>query len=237
MADNNTDPLPFLYPGQVDIPAKGEDEYRILMIGNSITRHGVSDEIFRKYGWSHVSGMAASSEEKDYAHIFAASVRQAIPEKYVTQYFYDAGNAEHFLRRYEPTVNPDLIVFQTGEHCSAAQIPQYGAEYEETLRVIREQCPNALLICIGIWSPCWHEDYAEFTTEELRENAKRIEDIQREVCHKQNIPFVSVAEYGEDPDNTGFGETAPVRWHPNDNGMKCYAEALFKEFHAQTGRG
>lgn len=51
MENNNTeDLLPFLFFGQIGIPAKGNDEYHILMVGSSITRHGVNDEIFRKCG-------------------------------------------------------------------------------------------------------------------------------------------------------------------------------------------
>lgn len=38
---------------------------KILIVGNSITRHGVLPSI----GWYHDFGMAASAEENDYVHL------------------------------------------------------------------------------------------------------------------------------------------------------------------------
>lgn len=38
---------------------------RVLFVGNSITRHGVKEEI----GWMRDCGMAASCLEKDYVHL------------------------------------------------------------------------------------------------------------------------------------------------------------------------
>ena len=43
---------------------------RILIIGNSITRHAPKDEI----GWYGDYGMAASCEEKDYVHLLASRI-------------------------------------------------------------------------------------------------------------------------------------------------------------------
>ena len=45
----------------------GDGNLKILFVGNSITRHGVLEEI----GWLNDHGMAASSIDKDYVHLVA----------------------------------------------------------------------------------------------------------------------------------------------------------------------
>ena len=49
---------------------------RILFIGNSVTWHGPKEDI----GWTGDWGMAASSAEKDYAHLVLSAVRARWPE-------------------------------------------------------------------------------------------------------------------------------------------------------------
>ena len=45
---------------------------RIMFAGNSITRHGVKEDI----GWLNDFGMAASSIDNDYVHILAKRVQE-----------------------------------------------------------------------------------------------------------------------------------------------------------------
>ena len=54
------------YIGNSDAPLK------ILIIGNSITRHGPKPEI----GWNRDWGMAASCEENDYVHRFVTKLNE-----------------------------------------------------------------------------------------------------------------------------------------------------------------
>lgn len=49
---------------------------RIMIIGNSITRHSPSPGI----GWYGDWGMAASAEDKDYVHVLMAKVRERCPK-------------------------------------------------------------------------------------------------------------------------------------------------------------
>ena len=50
---------------------------RILVFGNSITRHAPKAEI----GWYGSWGMAASCEENDYLHIIMSKIREKYPLK------------------------------------------------------------------------------------------------------------------------------------------------------------
>ena len=221
LSSDPEDKLPFLRPGENTEAPKSQNEYVILMDGNSITRHDVSPQIIEKYGWDRLCGMAASSEENDYAHLLAAKIQKQLPEKKVRLIF---GSPE------KQTVMPDLVVVQGGEHVGSKELSAYDETYTKKMQNIRSLFPKSKIIAIGIWNPICREEFKECTGENYFANAVRIEKIQSKVAAELGIPFASVSKYENDPANTGDGKVAAVRWHPNDNGMKCYAEEAFKAF-------
>ena len=223
---SNHDPLPFLEPEYVSSRSYQKDEFCIYYIGNSITRHGFNQKTLEKLGWGRVCGMAASCEENDYAHILAAKIQNFIPEKKVVMLF---GSLAEF-NKSAPPINPGLVVFQSGEHVTNSNLPSFAEEYTNILSKIRNTYPDSRIIAIGVWNPRCREEFKECTGENYFSNAALIGNIQKTVAKQLNIPFVSVSEYENDPANTGNGVVAAVRWHPNDNGMKCYADAAFSVF-------
>ena len=156
-----------------NVAEKGKSEYLITFAGNSITRHGVNEKTILELGWTRECGMAASCEEKDYAHLLAEQIQKEMPEKRVRAVFGTPGS---------------------------------------------------------IWNPGCSEEYKECTDKDYDISAKKIREIQQQVCAKLNIPFASVSAYENDPANSGSGKVAAVRWHPNDNGMRCYADEALKAF-------
>ena len=74
------------------------------------------------------------------------------------------------------------------------------------------------------------------TAPDYDECAREVEAAQRRISEQLGIAFVPVSPFENDPANTGDGATAGVRWHPNDNGMKCYADAVFKAFRQDNGK-
>lgn len=56
---------------------KSNDTLKILIIGNSITSHGIASEI----GWNYKSGMAASNSNKDFVHLLFYNFSKKYPEK------------------------------------------------------------------------------------------------------------------------------------------------------------
>src|ERR1700678_2947065 len=60
------------------IAQSAPNAYRILFIGDSITRHNTNPDILARLGWDHIAGMAASSEDKDYVHLLAAKIQGMI---------------------------------------------------------------------------------------------------------------------------------------------------------------
>ena len=99
--------------------AEGGAAFRVLFVGNSITRHGPKPDI----GWPCDWGMAASSIENDYVHLFmrmlnclipGASHRIAQAASWERAYWQGAD----VLREFESALTPgnDLIVVRIGEN-------------------------------------------------------------------------------------------------------------------------
>ena len=76
------DPV-FVEPDKQQISTVNLQAYKILFVGNSITRHGVCREI----GWEYEAGMAASAEKNDYAHRTVALIQEQMPERKVEFYY------------------------------------------------------------------------------------------------------------------------------------------------------
>ena len=76
MSDLQENPVPAVNQIVKNILLDQNDgDIRILFVGNSITRHGPKPDI----GWERDCGMAASSPEHDYVHVFAAGYSKNHP--------------------------------------------------------------------------------------------------------------------------------------------------------------
>ncbi len=205
------------------------NEYRILFIGNSITRHGTNEGIRERLKWDHVAGMAATSEDKDFAHILTARIQAVMPDRKVVPQFSGiapggkgapeerAGGLAAKLK----DVQADLVIFQHGEH-EQANIGQEQMEktYRLVLDVLAAIPSHPHMICVGNWAPQAGPDYSGW--------GKILNDTMSQVCAEKKIPFVSVQAIAVDPACRGWGEHPGVKWHPNDEGQRRYAEEIFK---------
>lgn len=206
--------------------------YRILFLGNSITRHGFNDETIKTLGWDHLSGMAASSEEKDYAHLFSAKVQETMPDRKVEIYFDNvnamiAQDGMSDVLQGKKIPPPDLVIIQTGEHEEPGKTMEERSErYEKALiKPYLNLSPRPLIICTGVWNAS-DAPYGGVTRE--------IDDAYAGICAKYQIPFVSVEAIATNPDSYGSGASPDVKWHPNDVGMQGYARVLFDAYKSQT---
>lgn len=231
------------------LPVAGEavaesapNAYRILFIGDSITRHGTNDDVKRRLGWGHVAGMAASSPEKDYVHLLSARIQETMPDRKVEIYYrgrdktkngpnpHRGGTAAAAVHGLDGALSlePHLFVIQLGEHEEASKGADFVREhYEKLVTFFDGQDARPRVLVAGVWQP---GDAAAGRDDYRSGWAGVVERVQREVCEKHGIPFASVREFALDPSCRGWGESPGVRWHPNDKGMDGYARVLFEAY-------
>ncbi|MFA5193840.1 MAG: SGNH/GDSL hydrolase family protein, partial [Verrucomicrobiia bacterium] len=113
--------------------------HRILFLGNSITRHGPKQDI----GWSGNWGMAASAEEKDFAHLVARALGKtagAAPEVMIK-------NIAEFERQYAKYdaaaklkdafgFGADIIVIAIGENVPGLSSDEAKTQFRDSLRTL-----------------------------------------------------------------------------------------------------
>jgi hypothetical protein len=210
------------------------NEFRIYFIGDSITRHSINQDL----KWDHVAGMAASSEDKDYAHLVAGRIGRLLPDKNVKLFFGCGGDAVSAMKGIgdAKTYRPALVIVQLGEHVPSKAFggtyddsaEKIAADYGTLLDALRALPSSPIIICTGNWNPI--PGVKKYTGR----NAQ-IDEIQRSVCRQKGATFVSVEKYALDPLCSGTGGSGGVKWHPNDAGHAGYAtviSAAFESIHS-----
>ena len=211
--------------------------FRVLFVGNSITRHGFNSTTVEKLKWNHVAGMAASSEEKDYAHTFAGLIQTALPSRKLVLSFAslvpggDGTSEERLAPVNSHAAEPsDLVIIQFGEHEKQARgIDAMKETYEKLVSLFLASPSKPMIICVGNWVPgSGGIGYTEW--------GQMVQDAMRQICGKHGLPFVSVEEIAMDPANRGWGEHPGVQWHPNDRGHQLYARKISEAYKIEASK-
>ncbi|HOV68934.1 MAG TPA: SGNH/GDSL hydrolase family protein [Clostridia bacterium] len=191
---------------------------KVLILGNSITRHGPLPEI----GWPYNWGMAASSIENDFVHVLMGYIREAFSDA-ETMFFNIAGFERDFPQtEYEGAEHaievakqwrPDTIVLRIGENVDDEKAPEnnFGKYYEGLIERLIEPS-GARVFCVNSF---WRKKY--------------VNDIMKSVADKMGLPYVDITPLGDDPANKAIGlfEHKGVADHPGDLGMKRIADAIW----------
>ena len=188
------------------------DFSRILIIGNSITKHGPAPEI----GWLGNWGMAASAREKDYFHRLKSKF-ESIPEHdsiiltrtvafEASFWDFDFSRLDS-LKPFEPT----LIILNLGENVddNMASDLNYGSHLLQLINYLRED-HDITIVCVDSF---WDKPAV---------NAQ-----VQEISKKEHFIFVGISDLGT-LENQAFAdfENVGVGAHPNDNGMEMIAERI-----------
>ena len=190
--------------------------YRVLFVGNSITRHGPKPDI----GWPWDWGMAASAAENDYVHLFMRMLKCLIPGAshriaQAAAWEREFWLGREMLREFQGALEPknDLIIVRLGENVPEEGMWQHSlaAAFEDMLRFF--QAHGGQLIVTDLFWP----------------NAQKQAAIET-AARAMNAPLVRLSDLGTRDDMKALGlfEHSGVAAHPGDLGMRAIAGRIFE---------
>ena len=184
---------------------------RLLVLGNSITRHGPSAEI----GWHCDWGMAASAPENDYVHRLFAMLRESGQDCYMM-----IRQASHWERNFKSpdclsryreqrAFNADIVIFRLGENVSKNDYP---ALKEAVKRFISFVTPEgaSVILTTNFWK-----------------NAA-CDGAFAEAARELGFPCVDIACTEDRMMALGKFAHHGVSIHPGDMGMEMIAKKIFQ---------
>ena len=183
---------------------------KILILGNSITRHGPNEEI----GWHGDWGMAASAPEKDYVHLLYQKLGQAGKNVYMRirqsayweRHFREDDVFSYFTE--ERDFSADFVIFRLGENVPKDAKEQFG---EHLVKLIDYLCPTQgrVLFTTCLWeNPIVDQAIVAFAK------------TRKEPCIDLRYTDESMMALGK-------FEHKGVSMHPSDSGMEMIAEKIF----------
>ena len=197
---------------------KGGCGKKIMFAGNSTLRHGVSERI----GWLRDCGMAASSKDKDYAHILMKRVSEIDPDATFCiaqcsiweRGFWNDSVYENF--KFAKDFAPDILIYRLGENVTLDSLE--GHDLKEGIRhlikYLTEKNPDAKII---------------FTTNFWIREA--VDNAILEVAKEYGKVAHDLGLIGENPEMKALGlfEHSGVAAHPGDKGMEAIADVIWNE--------
>lgn len=183
---------------------------KILVVGNSITRHGPNKEI----GWERDWGMAASEPEKDYVHLLYAMLTETGKDVFmrISQCADWEVNfrKEDSLDKYQEDreFQADIVVFRLGENVAEADRPYFKEPLKQFIEYI---CPTGKVV----YTTCFWEN-------PIIDQAIQAVALERgEICIN--------GCFSKEEKNMALGQFTHggVAMHPSDAGMEEIAKAIF----------
>lgn len=203
-----------IHSDEISFLGSQEAKTRILVVGNSITRHGPLKEI----GWENDWGMAASSPEKDYVHRVYAKLQERGKDVFmrIRQCAFWERNYldDSILSKYEEERNfhANVIVFRLGENVAEKDKPYFEDALERWIDYLCDKNGKV------VFSTCfWHN--------------RIIDGAIENIARKRNCPLITLGDLGERSDMKAkglFWHTG-VAAHPGDRGMEEIAERILKQ--------
>jgi lysophospholipase L1-like esterase len=207
-------------PAAAQSPAPGKPQ-KVLILGNSITRHGPKADI----GWTGNWGMAASAEEKDFVHLIEKGFTERAGTDARPKVL--AVNIAEFERNYAtydvPTklkeataFGADLIILAIGENVPALTTEDSKAQFKSSVLKLLATLNGDRNPRIIVRSPFWANPAKD--------------EVLKQAAQETGGVFVDISALGKDESNYARSErpfkNEGVARHPGDKGMQAIAEAI-----------
>ena len=188
---------------------------RVMFVGNSITRHGVADEI----GWHWDFGMAASSIDKDYVHLLIKHILADDPDAafcicQVWEWELNYREGEKVLDKYAPAraFEADVIIMRCIENCAVKDFDSeaFCREYKKLIDYLDPTGRAKVILTTSFW------------------NHPEGDRAIKSVAAERGYPAAYLGDLGEDDSMKAIGlfEHDGVANHPGDKGMAAIAERI-----------
>lgn len=194
---------------------------RVLFLGNSITLHAPKADI----GWTGNWGMAASAQEKDYAHVLlqrlAAAAGGAAPHSRIENIVdFERGFATFEIEAKFKThagFKADIVVLAIGENVAALATEQKKAAFGKAVAALLARLTRDHTPALFVRSTFWPDPAKD--------------SILRQACLNAGGTFVDIAHLARNEANYARAERqfahAGVAAHPGDTGMAAIADAIW----------
>jgi hypothetical protein len=202
--------------------------FKILVMGNSIARHGKSEEI----GWlPHDGGMAATKEENDYIHLLFKKTETLLPDYKI---YLRVASSVRFEREF-PTFDfksidkltsyqPNIIVFQLGENVIFNEVNTpllFQIKYVELINCFKKD-RNPLIICTTPFFPDLQKNEA------IEQVVLATNSYLADLSH---LRLLDIQNYAKDEINYAGNKSEwkvdGIGIHPGDYGMRNIASQIF----------
>lgn len=194
---------------------QGSHGFRVLFLGNSITLHGVKEDI----GWHGCWGMAASEKEKDYVHLLMKMISEKRPDAVFQicqaadwERNYKTGTETYPQYEEARDFEADMIIMRLIENCPGDAFDQslFEEQLERFLDYLNPTGNAQIIMTTGFWRHPGDEGI-------------------RNLAKKKNWPLAELGDLGEDDAMKAIGlfEHNGVANHPGDLGMQKIAERIW----------
>ena len=175
---------------------------KVMIIGNSIMKHGVAPQL----GWNSDWGMAATAQEKDYAHLLHRKICDLVKQEKAPELQLAWISSEKEMKGWDALKgnDADVIVIQISDNYRGKKNKEeFQNNYSQMIRDLRGD-RDPIIVCLTNWG---------------------------EAAAENGVLSVNLAPLAADPANKagseGHFKNGGVNWHPGDRGMAKIAEATF----------
>ncbi|MET3373582.1 alpha-galactosidase [Variovorax boronicumulans] len=194
----------------------GNEIYRITFIGNSLTLHTPKKEL----GWSNSWGMAASAQDRDYAHRTGAAL--GLPVSVFNLAALESDPENNLSRIAEVTRDiraTTVVVVELGDNVQPASQEKFIDAYERLL----DAAKGLQLICLSTW---WKNE--------------PLDRVLEQQCVSHGGRYVHIGDIRADAARLDAGgpqfSDPGVNAHPHDSGMAMISERIVAAVRSFQGR-